>query len=422
VTRALRIAILALAVGSATAAAAEARQTFLSLEAEAQQAEQAGRLQDAFLLYLRAYRVLPQPAQIEVDVRLRERLYLVARRLQPSPVAPPEAEAHDVRGRELVRAANNRAGLVAAEAELRRAIAAAPWVPELAFNLAVVQEGLKYNKAAAANLKLYLLTNPGDAETVRPKIHQLELARETDRAAALAEDCAFGIAAACTETKRQTDRVVQAEKAAESRQTGHFGFSASFSPKSTVPEESFAKGMMLERGVVPGWTQQAFDIKGTDMKAGLVYGHELGGDVGVFYVRKQLDSISKLDCASTCDYFNIRVTAERPRLEGVALQAWLVPATIGERTEIGLRIALGIAAVLGDATEIDSDFGRPRTAIVRPVSDEISSTGAWHPLLELEGGFGVRVAPGLKLRVSAGVSFPLYTSVTASVRYLVGAK
>lgn len=171
--------------------------TAATLEGSARQAEEAGRLKEAFDLYVRAIQALPEPAPTSDDVRLRERAILLAARLTPRPALPEDAERFGVQGQVLFRDAKDQAGFEKSEALLRKAVRTAPWVPTLAFNLALVQEKLQFFRSAAANLKLYLLSSPADAADVRAKMYEFELKKDSDPAATAREDCALGDKKGC---------------------------------------------------------------------------------------------------------------------------------------------------------------------------------------------------------------------------------
>lgn len=186
-----------------------------ALERLAAAEEEAGRTSEAFELYVRAFRALSPVPPLETDVRIRERILALAPRLQTPPPVPEDAERSLIRGQMLLQDAKNEADLEKAIAELRNAVRAAPWLPELAFNLALVQEQAAFYRSAAANLKLYLRTNPSDAQEIRRKTYELELRRETDKAAGLKEDCALGDASACAALASAEQQERMAAEAAE---------------------------------------------------------------------------------------------------------------------------------------------------------------------------------------------------------------
>lgn len=154
-----------------------------TLEAAARDAERAGRLSEAFDLYVKAVQALPDPPPPDADVRLRERTIALASRLPaPAPV-PEDAERFTVRGQLLAKEATDLNGWRNATSEFRKAVRAAPWIPELAYNLALAEQKSEAFADAIANLKLYLQSSPEDAATVRADMYALELRKESaDRA------------------------------------------------------------------------------------------------------------------------------------------------------------------------------------------------------------------------------------------------
>ena len=141
-------------------------------EAAALAAEQAGRLQDAFVSYLGAYRALPDPPAAADDQRLRERIIGVVRKLATSPVIPSEARDHATTADRLLEAeailgTTGGASIQAAAVALRKAIRIAPWWPETTFKLATAAQQLQRVDEALLNLNLYRLADPdGYAATI----------------------------------------------------------------------------------------------------------------------------------------------------------------------------------------------------------------------------------------------------------------
>jgi tetratricopeptide (TPR) repeat protein len=140
-------------------------------EIAGQDAEQAGRVRDAFLLYLTAYQALTVPAPATDDRRLRERIIKVVKRLDTAPAIPPEARERAARADALLEAeailGTAGASSQAAATELRAAVRSAPWWPEATFKLASVLQKLQRVDEALLNLDLYKLADPaGFAATV----------------------------------------------------------------------------------------------------------------------------------------------------------------------------------------------------------------------------------------------------------------
>lgn len=128
-------------------------------------AEQEGRYDEAFAAYVTAYQELPTPAPPEDDARLREKIILLARRLNTPPVVSPQARAHFRKAQELIEAqavlgSAGTASLSAAASELYSAIRVAPWWAEATLQLATVLQQLQRVEAALANLNLYRLADP----------------------------------------------------------------------------------------------------------------------------------------------------------------------------------------------------------------------------------------------------------------------
>jgi tetratricopeptide (TPR) repeat protein len=162
--------------------------TFSELESRAREAEGAGRTPDAFDLYVRALQAMPKEAN---DFPLREKIMTLSLTLNSLPPVPEQVERHSMRAQAMLEAAANEDDLDAAGAELQQAVRAAPWLPALAYNLAVVRERQQYYKAAEENLKLYLLSKPDDADEARKKMFAVGVKLERDPLAKAREECAL---------------------------------------------------------------------------------------------------------------------------------------------------------------------------------------------------------------------------------------
>lgn len=166
----------------------QAQETSSQLEAQAREAEAAGRAQEAFGLYVRAVQMLPKAAP---DLTLREKIVTLSLNLDAPPPVPEQVERHSMRAQALIEAAATEDDLEAAAMELEQAVRAAPWLPSLAFNLALVRERQQYYRAAEDNLKLYLLSKPEDADEARRKLYALEIKRERELLSKEREACAL---------------------------------------------------------------------------------------------------------------------------------------------------------------------------------------------------------------------------------------
>lgn len=134
-------------------------------EAAGRDAEQGGRLQQAFLSYLTAYHALPDPPPAADDRRLREKIIKVVAQLGTAPIVPPDARARVAKadqllGAEAILGSSAGSSSQAAAAELRRAVRAAPWWAEATLKLATVLQRLQQPEEALLNLNLYRLADP----------------------------------------------------------------------------------------------------------------------------------------------------------------------------------------------------------------------------------------------------------------------
>jgi tetratricopeptide (TPR) repeat protein len=137
-------------------------------EAAAQAAEKSGQFQQAFLSYLSAYQSLPNPAPLNDDRRLRERIITVVQKLGTAPIVPREAIDHARKADQLLEAeavlgGSAGASSTSAAAELKEAIRIAPWWPDATFKLATVLQRLQRVDEALLNLNLYKLADPQGA-------------------------------------------------------------------------------------------------------------------------------------------------------------------------------------------------------------------------------------------------------------------
>ena len=134
-------------------------------EAAGQAAEQAGEFQRAFLSYLSAYQSLPNPAPVNDDRRLRERIIGAVQKLATAPIVPREAIEHARKADQLIEAEALLGGSAGASSqsavvELQQAVRIAPWWPDATFKLATTLQKLQRVDEALLNLNLYKLADP----------------------------------------------------------------------------------------------------------------------------------------------------------------------------------------------------------------------------------------------------------------------
>ena len=141
-------------------------------------AEQKGNFRDALTHYVAALQTTPEGSSD--DQRLREKIILVASKLDPVPAVPEEAKRFLVRGETIFKEAKSDADYLEAAAEFREALRLAPWWSAAYYNLGLAQEGAGQFDRAIQSLKFYVLVSPAatDAEQVKNKIWSLETKQE----------------------------------------------------------------------------------------------------------------------------------------------------------------------------------------------------------------------------------------------------
>jgi tetratricopeptide (TPR) repeat protein len=143
-----------------------------------QQAENAGDLQQALTHYIEALKA------DENNHQLREKIIKLARKMQPSPSIPEEAERRMLRGEAAVEIATDRSGFEKAAKEFQAALLMAPWLSNGYFNLSLVQEKAGDYLNAIRNARYYLMASPdaSDSNEVRKRIIKLEYKQEQSKA------------------------------------------------------------------------------------------------------------------------------------------------------------------------------------------------------------------------------------------------
>lgn len=137
-------------------------------------AQTANQSQQTFRQYL-------SDLQSNVDNReLRERIIKLAATLYPRPSAPAEARRHMVRGQAAFESAKGSSDYQKAVGEFQQAVDLAPWWGEAYYNLALAQDKAGSYAAATSNIKLYLLTEPPDADAAAAKdlMYKIEYRQE----------------------------------------------------------------------------------------------------------------------------------------------------------------------------------------------------------------------------------------------------
>ena len=218
-----------------------------------------------------------------------------------------------------------------------------------------------------------------------------------------------------------------------------WGVGVSFVPKWDISSGSGVMGklaeVMFERG------DEGLDVKGGDIRIGLVRGRRLGGEWGVSYVRRSFDEESTQGATNTfCNtvqtteicqtsgteyFYNDNVV-----LHGIEANKLFVFATIKNVVQIGLDVAGGVGWMKGTATErlTYTQGGSftlvPNSTITLPTTVTETEVPAATlvavdpvPIGRVELAVGFILGPQLKVRASGGLNIPgtQIFSVSASV-------
>jgi ankyrin repeat protein len=120
------------------------------------------------------------------DGALRENVIKLATTLNPPPTIPEEAKRHFARGAAIAREAlqtSRPADDALAISEYRQAIALAPWLGNTYYNLSGIEEAAGQFDDATADLKLFLLSNPPEADANEARDHLYAIEAEKELAA-----------------------------------------------------------------------------------------------------------------------------------------------------------------------------------------------------------------------------------------------
>ncbi len=210
----------------------------------------------------------------------------------------------------------------------------------------------------------------------------------------------------------------------------HWGVSASFVPRWRVPSQ-----------LADLWDIET-DMRGSEVRAGIVRGRDVGGEWGVSFVKKTVDEGSTVQLRrSAC----VQLPSGSPQcargayditrdagMTGVEAHLFIELATI-RRVGIGVAFAGGIARLDGTSDRFLEHLvvnGSAVTAVteslgIEPFKETLQGfPESWRvvPIGRVELGVGVLVRPGVKLRATSGVNFPGYHRIGMHIQYLLGAK
>jgi len=188
---------------------------------------------------------------------------------------------------------------------------------------------------------------------------------------------------------------------------------------------------------------QTLDYGGSEFRIGLLHGKELGGDWSVTYIERNVREGSTIDSTEMSDFGSgppmrygslYSVEPSSPvKIRGIEGQKFSPLATIKNRAQIGLVFGGGIGWYHGLMTAHNYDVsytnGPPptfqpivtQTETVTQVEAKDIFAMSFVPLGRIELAGTALLAPGLKLRVSGGFSFPNTQVFSLTVNYLFGA-
>jgi hypothetical protein len=189
----------------------------------------------------------------------------------------------------------------------------------------------------------------------------------------------------------------------------------------------------LSVGLTPTWqtgapvrylfAADAIEMRGSEVRFGVVRGDLFGGDWGFSFVDKSIDEDSSLQvdrdgCALTpCGTF-YRAHAQT-RLTGVEFHQFRPFMTWRERIQVGMVGAVGVGWLRGTIDKrTTSALGEVDAGVV-PADELFPPSASVVPLMKLEVAATGIVAPGLKIRVGGGFSMPGYHTFGITASYLV---
>jgi hypothetical protein len=190
------------------------------------------------------------------------------------------------------------------------------------------------------------------------------------------------------------------------------------------------------------WAPEGLIHEGTELTLGVAKGRTLGGDWGVSYVRKPIkdQTIVETNTASFCpnpttcqtltDEF--RQDLKDVVVDGVEAHFFIPFATISNRLQLGVNVGGGVGFSSGTVTQTFTTTTTTTTSGQPPVvKTEVSSSdedaagdviGSTVALVKAEFQAAVILAPGLKLKVAAGLNAPSTFAARFGFTYLFGAR
>jgi hypothetical protein len=191
-----------------------------------------------------------------------------------------------------------------------------------------------------------------------------------------------------------------------------WGITAAFAPRWQVP--TFIEGRFDVTSV---------DLTGRELRVGVVRGTTFGGEWGISLVHKRLSDTG----AVTVDGSDgiARFTTEDSELLGVEVHRFFPFGRIGDRVQVGVNLAGGIAQIRGFVRGEYDPFSADAESFTATVpSREIFEyTGRdidWLPIAKAQLAVAALVGERAKVRIGGGINLPGYEIVNVSFSYLLG--
>ena len=188
------------------------------------------------------------------------------------------------------------------------------------------------------------------------------------------------------------------------------------------------------------------ELEGADLSIGIVRGRQFGGEWGISFVQRRIEDDSRviqqeaLKCVSRpglpdlCARGAFHLTRDAS-MTGVQLHRFFPIGTIAQRVQIGAVVTGGVARLRGDAEEVREHLQvalNPATGATNvTVASESAMVEAgaifddtglddYIPIGGIEAAVAVLAGPNVKLRFSAGASFPGFHTVNVTAQVYFG--
>lgn len=206
---------------------------------------------------------------------------------------------------------------------------------------------------------------------------------------------------------------------AQARRT-YWGVTAGFTPTWETPTQ--LKSL---------FNADDLTFTGSDLNIGFVRGSILEGDWGVSFVHRKVSDDASVSRAqpSLCATCGVFFTVSGVTMNGVEIHRFSPFATIKQRVQIGINLAVGVASL--DGTVHERVATAPRPGVVQSVTADVSPSSLISPgghdltvapIGKLELAVAGIIGPDLKVRASGGLNFPGYSKFSLAVVYLIHAR